>query len=127
MSKELRCRLIRNTMTSMIAILRAKGDGESHRYPSKLEITAMAKRIVLNYPMLQDQDLKNSWVSEIHPINDQSVLCCTFLLLILQKANKCVVQFTVYAQLNKRLKNVRSPKKTLRLGDNQRGKDATKD
>lgn len=47
MSKELRCRLIRNTMTSMIKILRAKGDGEPHRYPSKPEITAMAKRIVL--------------------------------------------------------------------------------
>ncbi|KAM9456716.1 uncharacterized protein Hap1MRO34_018113 [Clarias gariepinus] len=60
MSKELRCRLIRNTMTSMIAILRAKGDRESHRYPSKPEITAMAKRIVLYYPMLQDQGL-HTW------------------------------------------------------------------
>lgn len=67
MSKELRCRLIRNTMTSMIAILRAKGDRESHRYPSKPEITAMAKRIVLYYPMLQDQGL-HTWVSEMHPV-----------------------------------------------------------
>ncbi|XP_044031050.1 uncharacterized protein LOC122866018 [Siniperca chuatsi] len=62
MSKELRCRLIRNTMTSMIAILRAKGDRDSHRYPSKPEITAMAKRIVLYYPMLQDQG-HHTWVT----------------------------------------------------------------
>ncbi|XP_013865064.1 uncharacterized protein LOC106518350 [Austrofundulus limnaeus] len=85
MSKELRCHLIRNTMTSMIAILRAKGDAESHRYPSKPEITAMAKRIVLYYPMLQDQGLKNSWV-------------------------------TVFAQLTKRLQNVRSPQKQSQSG-----------
>lgn len=68
MSKELRCRLIRNTMTSMIAILRAKGDGDSHRYPSKPEITAMEKRIVLYYPMLQDQGL-HTWVREMHPVD----------------------------------------------------------
>lgn len=80
MSKELRCRLIRNTMTSMIAILRAKGDGESHRYPSKPEITAMAKRIVLYYPMLQDQGL-HTWVSEMHPVDD-CVSCWTFLVAI---------------------------------------------
>lgn len=69
MSKELRCRLIRNTMTSMIAILRAKGDGESHRYPSKPEITAMAKRIVQYYPMLQDQGIKNTWVTVYTQLN----------------------------------------------------------
>ncbi|XP_052003448.1 uncharacterized protein LOC127658284 [Xyrauchen texanus] len=39
-----------------------KGDAESHRYPSKPEITAMAKRIVLYYPMLQDQGL-HTWVT----------------------------------------------------------------
>ncbi|XP_061747844.1 uncharacterized protein LOC133546043 [Nerophis ophidion] len=63
MSKELRCRLIRNTMTSMMAILRARGDEGSDRYPSKPEITAMAKRIVQYYPMLQDKGLKNTWVT----------------------------------------------------------------
>ncbi|KAI4830322.1 hypothetical protein KUCAC02_001961 [Chaenocephalus aceratus] len=82
MSKDLRCRLIRNTMTSMIAILRAKGDKDSDRYPSKPVVTAMAKRIVQYYPMLQDRGSKKTlWV-------------------------------TVYAQLNKRLQNVRSPQKT---------------
>lgn len=73
MSKDLRCRLIRNTMTSMIAILRAKGDRDSHRYPSKPEITAMAKRIVLYYPMLQDQG-HHTWVSEMHPVDDCFIL-----------------------------------------------------
>lgn len=82
MSKDLRCRLIRNTMTSMIAILRANGDGESHKYPSKPEITAMAKRIVQYYPMLQDQGIKNTWVSEMHPVYDQSVSCWTFLVVV---------------------------------------------
>ncbi|XP_076580271.1 uncharacterized protein LOC143316277 [Chaetodon auriga] len=82
MSKYLRCRLIWNTMTSMTAILRARGDGESDRYPSKPEVTAMAKRIVQYYPMLQDKgSKKTSWV-------------------------------TVYAQPYKRLQNVRSPQKT---------------
>uniref|UniRef100_A0A1A7XTF8 Uncharacterized protein n=1 Tax=Iconisemion striatum TaxID=60296 RepID=A0A1A7XTF8_9TELE len=69
MSKELRCRLIRNNMTSMIAILRAKGDGDSHRYPSKPEITAMAKRIVKYYPMLQDQGIENTWVTVYTQLN----------------------------------------------------------
>ena len=68
MSKDLRCRLIRNTMTSMIAILRAKGDAESDRYPSKPEVTAMAKRIVQYYPMLQDVGKKNAWVSEMYQV-----------------------------------------------------------
>ncbi|CAJ1050795.1 hypothetical protein D5F01_LYC22364 [Xyrichtys novacula] len=63
MSKDLRCRLIRNTMTSMIAILRAKGDAESDRYPSKPEVKAMAKRIVQYYPMLQDLGKKNTWAT----------------------------------------------------------------
>ncbi|CAL9690977.1 unnamed protein product [Knipowitschia caucasica] len=55
MSKELRCRLVRNTITSMVSLLRASKD-QMERYPSKTEITAMAKRIVEYYPMLQDQD-----------------------------------------------------------------------
>ncbi|CAJ1086727.1 uncharacterized protein LOC127420714 isoform X1 [Xyrichtys novacula] len=63
MSKDLRCRLICNTMTSMIAILRANGDAESDRYPSKPEVTAMAKRIVKYYPMLQDLGKKNTWAT----------------------------------------------------------------
>ncbi|KAG1935728.1 hypothetical protein F2P79_019032 [Pimephales promelas] len=56
MSKELRCRLVRNTVTSMISILRASQQGEEVRYPPKHEVTAMARRIVEYYPMLQDKD-----------------------------------------------------------------------
>ncbi|XP_078143695.1 uncharacterized protein LOC144542119 [Centroberyx gerrardi] len=56
MSKELRCRLVRNTVTSMISILRASLQGEEVQYPSKHELTAMAKRVVEYYPMLQDKE-----------------------------------------------------------------------
>nr|XP_054607445.1 uncharacterized protein LOC129167182 [Nothobranchius furzeri] len=55
MSKELRCRLVRNTITSMVSLLRAS-EGQMERYPSKNEITAMAKIIVEYYPMLKDND-----------------------------------------------------------------------
>ncbi|XP_029951060.1 uncharacterized protein LOC115391096 [Salarias fasciatus] len=56
MSKELRCRLVRNTITSMISILREGQQGEELRYPCKHEVTAMAKRLVEYYPMLQEKD-----------------------------------------------------------------------
>lgn len=108
MSKDLRCRLIRNTMTSMIAILRATGDGD--RYPSKPEVTAMAKRIVLYYPMLQDRDLssKNAWVGQMHP-----GACLVFVWYLKHLFEFVLSQVTVYSQLYKRLQNVRSPQKTI--------------
>ncbi|XP_035985581.1 uncharacterized protein LOC118559015 [Fundulus heteroclitus] len=56
MSKELCCRLIRNTITSMVAILRASPMGKEVRYPSKLEMRAMSQKIVDYYPMLRDDD-----------------------------------------------------------------------
>ncbi|XP_048055127.1 uncharacterized protein LOC125273629 [Megalobrama amblycephala] len=56
MSKELRCRLVRNTVTSMVSILRASQQGEMVRYPPKHEVTAMAIKIVEYYPMLQNKD-----------------------------------------------------------------------
>ena len=37
MSKELCCRRIRNTITSMVAILHASPKGKEVKYPSKLE------------------------------------------------------------------------------------------
>lgn len=64
MSKELRCRLMRNTVTSMISILRASEQGEEVRYPSKYEVTAMARRLVDYYPMLQDKDKTMKHVSD---------------------------------------------------------------
>ncbi|KAL2076464.1 hypothetical protein ACEWY4_027928 [Coilia grayii] len=54
MSKELFCRLIRNTVTSMVAILRASGSGQEQMYPSKSELRAVAEKIVDYYPMLRD-------------------------------------------------------------------------
>ena len=53
LSKELRCRLIRNTVTSMIAITRATGD--DFQYPCSRELTVMAKRLIEYYPMLRDR------------------------------------------------------------------------
>ncbi|KAL3993488.1 KRAB domain-containing zinc finger protein [Sarotherodon galilaeus] len=51
LSKELFCRLVRNTMTNMISIARA---AEDSRYPSKYEVDAMAKRLMEYYPMLKE-------------------------------------------------------------------------
>ncbi|CAL8255009.1 unnamed protein product [Gadus morhua 'NCC'] len=51
LSKELFCRLIRNTMCNMISIARATKDA---RYPTRPEVNAMAKRLVEYYPMLKD-------------------------------------------------------------------------
>ncbi|KAL7406521.1 hypothetical protein ABVT39_021316 [Epinephelus coioides] len=53
LSKELFCRLIRNTMTNMISIARAI---EDTRYPSKHEVNTMAKRLVEYYPMIKGRD-----------------------------------------------------------------------
>ena len=54
LSKDLFCRLIRNTVTSMVAILRASSSCQEQMYPSKREIQAVAEKIVDYYPMLQD-------------------------------------------------------------------------
>ncbi|XP_034417544.1 uncharacterized protein LOC117750430 isoform X2 [Cyclopterus lumpus] len=58
LSKELFCRLIRNTMTNMISIARATEDS---RYPTKHEVNAMAKRLVDYYPMIKDGSSNNEW------------------------------------------------------------------
>lgn len=63
LSKELTCRLIRNTITNMVSALRALHCDEK-RYPSKEDLIAMAKRLVIYYPMLSDKlDIQRPWVS----------------------------------------------------------------
>lgn len=62
LSKELFCRLIRNTMTNMISIARALQDP---RYPSRHEVNAMARRLVEYYPMLKDKSSDNKWVCNL--------------------------------------------------------------
>ncbi|XP_028297877.1 kelch-like protein 10, partial [Gouania willdenowi] len=64
MSKELICRLVRNTITSMLAILRASPMGNEAKYPSKLEMRAMSQKIVEYYPMLRDPDPHMSYPHE---------------------------------------------------------------
>lgn len=65
LSKELFCRLIRNTMTNMISIARASSD--DYKYPTKHEVIAMAKRLVEYYPMIKDKSTgsRHEWVSDI--------------------------------------------------------------
>ncbi|KAI3353876.1 hypothetical protein L3Q82_005083 [Scortum barcoo] len=58
LSKELFCRLIRNTMTNMISIARATEDS---RYPTKHEVNAMAKRLLEYYPMIKDKSSNSDW------------------------------------------------------------------
>lgn len=63
LSKELFCRLIRNTMTNMISIARATEDS---RYPSKHEVNALAKRLVEYYPMIKRRC--GEWVSSFRSL-----------------------------------------------------------
>lgn len=65
MSKELCCRLIRNTITSMVAILRASPMGREVKYPSKLEMKVMSKKIVDYYPMLRYAGTDMPYVSYV--------------------------------------------------------------
>ena len=63
LSKELTCRLIRNTITNMVSAVRAL-HCEEKQYPSKEDLVAMAKRLVIYYPMLSDKlDIQRPWVS----------------------------------------------------------------
>lgn len=55
LSKELRCRLVRNTMTNMVSIMRASST--DFLYPSKNDVFAMSKRLVEYYPMLRDESV----------------------------------------------------------------------
>ncbi|KAG9281543.1 hypothetical protein AMEX_G61 [Astyanax mexicanus] len=61
LSKELRCRLIRNTVTNMISVTRATV--KDFTYPSKRDVIAMAKRLVEYFPMLRDRSVlcKYEW------------------------------------------------------------------
>lgn len=65
MSKELCCRLVRNTITSMVAILHASPMGKEARYHSKLEMRVMSQKIIEYYPMLRDADANMPYVSNI--------------------------------------------------------------
>lgn len=63
LSKELTCRLIRNTITNMVSAVRAL-HCEEKQYPSKEDLVAMSKRLVIYYPMLSDKlDVQRPWVS----------------------------------------------------------------
>nr|XP_020465275.1 uncharacterized protein LOC109965537 isoform X2 [Monopterus albus] len=67
LSKDLHCRLIRNTVTSMISIKRAAGDG--FQYPCTRELIVMAKRLIEYYPMLRDKSAASG--AEWEPVKKQ--------------------------------------------------------
>ncbi|KAK9977288.1 hypothetical protein ABG768_019109 [Culter alburnus] len=62
LSKELRCRLVRNTVTNMVSIMRASST--DFMYPSKNDVFAMAKRLVDYYPMLRDDSVNCKHTSD---------------------------------------------------------------
>lgn len=110
MSKELRCRLVRNTVTNMIVILRASQQGEEIQYPSKHKVTAMAKKIVEYYPMLQEKDLptKHVWNNFFFFTNIyfHNLKIIRNLILFFD-----TLQASIYSYLYKRIMNVKSSKK----------------
>ncbi|KAL7874944.1 hypothetical protein SRHO_G00059140 [Serrasalmus rhombeus] len=60
-SKEFHCRLVRNTLTNMVSIVRATTT--EFMYPSKNDVHAMAKQLVKYYPVLRDNSVncKHTW------------------------------------------------------------------
>ena len=112
LSKELFCRLIRNTMTNMIAIARAS---EEFRYPSKHEVISMAKRLVEYYPMIKDKSSDNVWVCKKEKRHYMLQILLTFLNAspcIAKCILKSTLQENVSRKLMKRLSNVKSPVKS---------------
>lgn len=81
MSKELCCRLIRNTITSMVAILRASPMGKEASYPSKLEMKVMSQKIIEYYPMLRDTDPNMPHVSIVLSCFLKNMSICLLSLL----------------------------------------------
>ncbi|CAL9703798.1 unnamed protein product [Knipowitschia caucasica] len=81
LSKELYCRLIRNTIISMITAVRASGGTDCLQYPTKEGLQAMARRIMDYYPMVAD------WADTSCPWSN------------------------IFKKLNKRLQNIKSPQK----------------
>jgi len=70
LSKELSCRLIRNTVTNMVSIVRASGTEDFIKYPSKEDLQSMARRLLLYYAMLSDKlDLQRPWVCKHFDMN----------------------------------------------------------
>lgn len=100
MSKELCCQLVRNTITSTVAILCAVS--------SKLEMRAMSQKIDDYYPMLCDADTNMPYVSNYFFLNPN---CGQFRNKTNNLSNILSPQLTIYTKMYKRLQNMRSPRK----------------
>lgn len=100
---------MRNTVTSMISILRASQQGEELQYPSKHEVTAMAKRLVEYNPMLQDKDepikhVSNDSFSHIISLKLSEISYVIFKMFF-------SLQISIYSYLQKSIMNGKSPQK----------------
>ena len=70
LSKELTCRLVRNTVTNMVSLVRASATEDYTKYPAKEDLQSMARRLVSYYPMLSDKlDLQRPWVCKHFDMN----------------------------------------------------------
>ena len=70
LSKELTCRLVRNTVTNMVSVVRASATEDYTKYPAKEDLQSMARRLVSYYPMLSDKlDLQRPWVCKHFDMN----------------------------------------------------------
>ena len=102
LSKDLFCRLIRNTVTSMVVILHASSSCQEQMYPSYSEIRAMAKKIVDYYPMLRDSS-DMPYASAFSLSNNEVRLGCGWSY----DSNIYFLQLTVYSGVQ----NIKCPKK----------------
>ena len=70
LSKELTCRLVRNTVTNMVSVVRASATEDYTKYPAKEDLQSMARRLVSYYPMLSDKlDRQRPWVCKHFDMN----------------------------------------------------------
>ena len=81
LSKELSCKLVRNTITNMLSIVRASED--FNRYPTKEDLQTMARWLVSYYPMLADKlDIARPWVCIFTATLGLSWCCCEYACLL---------------------------------------------
>ena len=73
LSKELSCKIVRNTITNVLSIVRASDVEDFIRYQTKEDLQTMARRLVSYYPMLADKlDIARPWVCIFAAILGQS-------------------------------------------------------
>ena len=108
-SKDLHCRLIRNTITSMISIKSATED--DFKYPCIREPTVMAKRLVDYYPMLRDQSAKSGaeWVRHYSSVVSASTPSLGYAILF-NAIHYTICSVSVLSGISEETAHKKSPK-----------------